>query len=235
MPRVVKAPQVRRDELLDVAQQLIADVGYEAMSVEAVTRAAQVAKGTFYHYFASKEDMLGQLLQRLMDGLFAHLTAQAAAAEGNAIDKLAAILRASSEYKSLQLPNYLSSASLYRPENYALRHRLYEHWASTVRGIIAPVVADGVAEGSFRVGAVDFAADVLVSLWFDTAQRILERAVAEPDVAGFVTVLERDTVALWAAQERLLGVPAGSFAVPMPANADVLFEPIYTELLEVMK
>lgn len=235
MARVVKHPDVRRDELLDVAQQLIAEVGYEAMSVEAVTRAAQVAKGTFYHYFASKEDMLGELLQRLMDGLFAHLNEQAAAAQGNAIDKLAAILRASSEYKALQLPDYLSSASLFRPENYALRHRLYEGWAATVRGIIAPVLAEGVAEGSFHVGSVEFAADVLVSLWFDTAQRILERAVTEPDVAGFVKVLERDTAALWAAQERLLGVPAGSFTVPMPPNADVLFEPIYSELLEVMK
>jgi Transcriptional regulator len=235
MPRVVKSPDVRRDELLDIAQQLIAEVGYEAMSVEAVTQAAGVAKGTFYHYFASKEDMLGQLLQRLMDGLFAHVSAQAAAAQGGAIQRLAAILQASSEYKTLRLPSYLSSASLYLPENYSLRHRLFEGWARTVREIVAPVVADGVAEGSFHVGAVEFAADVLVSLWFDTAQRILERAVREPDVAGFVTVLDRDTTALWAAQERLLGVPAGSFTVPLPANAETLFEPIYSELLEVMK
>lgn len=235
MPRVVKDPDVRRDELLDVAQQLIADMGYEAMSVEAVTRAAQVAKGTFYHYFVSKEDMLGQLLQRLMDGLFAHLNVQVAATEGNAVDKLAAILHASSAYKSQQMPNYLSSASLYRPENYALRHRLWDGWASTVRGIIAPVIAEGVTEGSFHVEADDFAADVLVSLWFDTAQRILERAVREPDLTGFVKVLERDTAALWAAQERMLGVPAGSFVTPMPPQAEALFEPIYCELLEVMK
>ncbi len=235
MARVVKRPDVRRDELLDIAQRLIADVGYEAMSVEAVTQAAQVAKGTFYHYFSSKEDMLGQLLDRLMDGLFAALEARRAAVDGNAIAKLRAILEASSEYKAMQLPNYLSSASLYLPENYALRHRLFERWEQAVRSIIAPVVADGVAEGSFHVGSVEFATDVLISLWFDTSQRILDRAVAESDVAGFVKVLERDTAALWAAQERLLGVPAGSFVVPMPANAETLFEPIYTELLEVMK
>lgn len=235
MPRVVKSPDVRRDELLDIAQRLIADVGYEAMSVESVTQAAAVAKGTFYHYFASKEDMLGQLLQRLMDGLFAYVDAQREAAHGNAIDKLSAILRASSEYKALQIPNYLSSASLYRPENYSLRHRLYERWAQAVRSIVAPVIAEGAAEGSFHVGSTEFATDVLVSLWFDTAQRILERAIEESDVAGFVRVLDRDTAALWAAQERLLGVPSGSFAVPMPPDAEALFAPIYRELREVMK
>jgi len=232
---VVKHPDVRRDELLDIAQRLIAEVGYEAMSVEAVTQAAQVAKGTFYHYFSSKEDMLAQLLGRMMDGLFAHLSARAAEVEGGAIEKLSAILSASSEYKTLQLPNYASSTSLLRPENYALRHRLYDRWAQTVRGIIAPVVRQGVEEGSFHVGQVDFATDVLISLWFDTSQRILERAVAEPDLAGFVRVFARDTEALWAAQERLLGVPAGSFAVPLPPNSEALFEPIYRELLEVMK
>jgi len=235
MARVVKDPEVRRDELLDIAQRLIVDVGYEAMSVEAVTQAAQVAKGTFYHYFSSKEDMLGQLLDRLMDGLFANLEEHRAAAAGNAIAKLNAILEASSQYKAMQLPNYLSSASLYRAENYALRHRLFERWERAVRSIVAPVVADGVDEGSFHVGSVEFATDVLISLWFDTSQRILDRAIAEPDVAGFVKVLERDTAALWAAQERLLGVPSGSFSVPMPPDAETLFEPIYAELLEVMK
>ena len=232
---LTKKAERTKAKLLDSAQRLISAHGFDNVSVEDITKDSGVAKGTFYHYFASKEDMLGELLQRLMDGLFAHLNEQAAAAQGNAIDKLAAILRASSEYKALQLPDYLSSASLFRPENYALRHRLYEGWAATVRGIIAPVLAEGVAEGSFHVGSVEFAADVLVSLWFDTAQRILERAVTEPDVAGFVKVLERDTAALWAAQERLLGVPAGSFTVPMPPNADVLFQPIYAELREVMK
>lgn len=235
MPRVVKSPDVRRDELLDIAQRLIADVGYEAMSVESVTQTAGVAKGTFYHYFSSKEDMLGQLLDRLMDGLFASLEERRAAAGGNAIAKLGAILEASSQYKAMQLPNYLSSASLYRSENYALRHRLFERWERAVRSIVAPVVADGVAEGSFHVGSVEFATDVLISLWFDTSQRILDRAVAEPDAVGFVKVLERDTAALWAAQERLLGVPSGSFAVPMPPNAEALFAPIYRELREVMK
>lgn len=235
MARVVKDPEVRRDELLDIAQRLVVEVGYEAMSVEAVTQAAQVAKGTFYHYFSSKEDMLGQLLDRLMDGLFASLEARRGAVGGNAIAKLRAILEASGEYKAMQLPNYMSSASLYRAENYALRHRLFERWERAVRSIIAPVVAEGVAEGSFHVGSVEFATDVLISLWFDTSQRILDRAVAEADVVGFVTVLQRDTAALWAAQERLLGVPEGSFAVPMPPNAEVLFAPIYAELLEVMK
>ena len=70
--------------------------------------------------------------------------------------------------------------------------------------------------------------ETLPGIGRSTAQRILERAVTEPDVAGFVKVLERDTAALWAAQERLLGVPAGSFTVPMPPNAHVKDEDVKT-------
>ena len=74
MARVTKAPEVRREELLDVAFELCRSHGFEAMSVEQVTQSAGVAKGTFYHYFSSKDDLQVQLVRRLGEALFDHLS-----------------------------------------------------------------------------------------------------------------------------------------------------------------
>ena len=57
----------RRREFLDAALRLFLSQGYEATKVEDITRAAGVAKGTFYLYFGGKEDLLLALGDRFRD------------------------------------------------------------------------------------------------------------------------------------------------------------------------
>ncbi|WP_346796164.1 TetR family transcriptional regulator C-terminal domain-containing protein [Halomonas sp. Bachu 37] len=45
-----------RDRLLDTGAELIGNHGYNATGINAVLKASGVPKGSFYHYFASKED-----------------------------------------------------------------------------------------------------------------------------------------------------------------------------------
>lgn len=58
----------RREEtsqrLLDEAARLFANYGYPNTTVEAITDAADVGKGTFFNYFPSKEHVLVALAQR---------------------------------------------------------------------------------------------------------------------------------------------------------------------------
>ena len=54
MARTVKEPDVRRNEILDVAQQFFYTKGYEQTSVHDIIDQIGIAKGTFYHYFGSK-------------------------------------------------------------------------------------------------------------------------------------------------------------------------------------
>lgn len=63
--RVTKRPEERNEELLDAAERLFAERGIDATTVEDITRAAGVAKGTFYLYFGSKEHILAALRERL--------------------------------------------------------------------------------------------------------------------------------------------------------------------------
>lgn len=56
----------RRGDLLDAAELVLVDRGMAAFTVDEVTSRADVAKGTFYLYFQSKEDVLAALRERFL-------------------------------------------------------------------------------------------------------------------------------------------------------------------------
>lgn len=65
MPRPL-IPQ-RRERILDVAEDLILDSGFDAVTVAAVAERVGIAKGAVYREFASKHDILDELLRRSME------------------------------------------------------------------------------------------------------------------------------------------------------------------------
>jgi AcrR family transcriptional regulator len=69
---VTAAPDAR-ERVLDAAVELFAQQGYDGTSVSQVITRAGVAKGGFYHHFASKEALLyevyGDLIGRQLDGM----------------------------------------------------------------------------------------------------------------------------------------------------------------------
>lgn len=62
-----------RQALLEAAVSLFHEKGCEATTVEEITERADVAKGTFFNYFSSKEALLGELTVWGLDRLRAEL------------------------------------------------------------------------------------------------------------------------------------------------------------------
>ncbi len=50
-----------REKIIDAAWQLFYDKGYEETTVEDIIRASGTSKGSFYHYFESKDSLMGSL------------------------------------------------------------------------------------------------------------------------------------------------------------------------------
>jgi AcrR family transcriptional regulator len=227
--RVTKAPEVRREELLDLALELCRTHGYEAMSVEQVTRAAGVAKGTFYHYFSSKADLQAQLVRRFGASLFDHLTAAASQAAGSAASRLRVIMDAAATYKARNADAF-QAAFLYRAENYELRHRLLQEWREQARLVLLPVITEGVADGSMHVASAEGATDIVLLLWLDAADHLWRRAVAAADVDAFTQVMVGGSVSILEAQERILGLPEGTFAMPIGPEVLHLLKELHAQL-----
>ena len=57
-------PAARRDQILDVAARLILEEGLQAATMEQLARSAGISKALVYNYFATRDGLLGALLQR---------------------------------------------------------------------------------------------------------------------------------------------------------------------------
>jgi AcrR family transcriptional regulator len=73
-----KPPEERREELMNAAQRLFLKHGAGPTTIEQITTGAAVAKGTFYLYFSSKEDVLAALRARFAQELLARIKAAVA-------------------------------------------------------------------------------------------------------------------------------------------------------------
>jgi len=58
---MTKKAERTKAKLLQSARELIAERGFDSVSVEEITKHCGVAKGTFYHYFECKEDVISQI------------------------------------------------------------------------------------------------------------------------------------------------------------------------------
>ncbi len=67
MARVVKKPEERKEELLDIAIKLFMEKGYMNTSVKDIYTEASGSFGMFYHHFASKEEIFEAAMDRYTD------------------------------------------------------------------------------------------------------------------------------------------------------------------------
>jgi AcrR family transcriptional regulator len=68
---------------LDAAESVLVERGTGAFTIDDITVRAKVAKGTFYLYFQSKEDVLAALRDRFLDELMATQRAELDALAGD--------------------------------------------------------------------------------------------------------------------------------------------------------
>ena len=64
--RIIKEHDERKNEIIDTAAMRFESKGYEQCSVNDILTAIGIAKGTFYHYFKSKEEVLDAVIANMM-------------------------------------------------------------------------------------------------------------------------------------------------------------------------
>ena len=65
--RVVKSAEERKSEILDVAEKLFAEKGFDNASTNDIIKEIGIARGTLYHHFSSKEEILDAMVDRMIN------------------------------------------------------------------------------------------------------------------------------------------------------------------------
>lgn len=64
-PRTLRKRERTRGELVAAAERLVAERGMDALSIDDITQAADVAKGTFYTHFEGKDDLAAAIARHI--------------------------------------------------------------------------------------------------------------------------------------------------------------------------
>jgi AcrR family transcriptional regulator len=141
-----RRPVYDAESLLAVAVAEFNTRGYDATSMEDLSRAAGITKSSFYHHVRGKEELLRAALARALDGLFGILH-EPGARDGTALARLRYIVRRQVEVLADELPYVtllLRVRGNTRTERWALaRRREFD-------AVIAGLVADAAAAGEIR-------------------------------------------------------------------------------------
>ncbi len=211
--RVIKAPAVRRTELIDCAQRLFLLEGYEKTTINDVIEATGLSKGAFYHHFRSKEDLLEAIAARFAQQSLALVTSIQENTSLNALQRLNLLLAMSREWKTENLPQLRAMfTTMLRPENAMLYLRITNAVFSAMAPTLAAMIEQGVREDVFDVPDARTAADAL--LWLGNGrQTIVVQAMAAAETGNVneaAQLIFRRLKAEETIVDRILGLPPGS-------------------------
>ncbi len=139
-----RVKQEREQEILLAARDVFAERGFEKASIDDIAERVGIGKGTVYLHFASKEELLLELMRRTCNQLVATCRARLDEQPG-AMDKVAVILRAVANHRYAN-ESWIRTVAAELPAFIGYKQRLGA--SSELRGLLTQVIEEGQAEGS---------------------------------------------------------------------------------------
>ncbi|WP_256759553.1 TetR/AcrR family transcriptional regulator [Cohnella sp. WQ 127256] len=149
--RVVKEAEERRNEILDAADELFGQKGFDGTSTNDILVKVGIARGTLYHHFKSKEDIMDALIERYSINLLG-------AAQEVALDKSVPVIeRILRVVMALNISSENGSGSgkeimehIHRPQNALMHQKIQKVIISGVPPILTPIIREGIEQGKFN-------------------------------------------------------------------------------------
>jgi TetR/AcrR family transcriptional regulator, regulator of autoinduction and epiphytic fitness len=109
--------RVREDAIVQSVNRLLAEKGFDLMTVDEVAADVGIAKASLYKHFPSKEALAASAMVRLLQRTLAIVDLQAARADARAFERLQAVTRWALEVQlSGEMPSLPSQNSTLRAE-----------------------------------------------------------------------------------------------------------------------
>lgn len=177
-PRQARSQQ-RVERVLDAAQALLDEGGYEALTVKAIAVRADVAIGSLYQFFANKREIVSALGQRYIEQV-AHVIDELADTRFNdweqaldtVFDAYVDYYRREAGFRALWVDEHLDD-SLHQADR-----QLNDLIASAVRGIIEPLMPCEIKDPAFHFAYVVELGDSMLDFAFRGDPSGDERVVA---------------------------------------------------------
>jgi AcrR family transcriptional regulator len=163
MPRLSKtAAKERRQDLIDVAAQLFLKQGYENTTVNQIIGSLNLAKGTYYYHFQSKEDILIAVSDKLISDTREKLVAIHRQKEKDVLWRIREIL---SIFHDDFYRNRTIWKLVYHDNNVAMHKQVTKIGGKRFTPLLTDVLQEGIEKDLIYVPHAHETAQVLISIF----------------------------------------------------------------------
>lgn len=202
--RIVKEAEERKNEILDAANILFSQKGFDATSTSDILEKVGIARGTLYYHFKSKEDIMDALIER-STGILLRAAQNAAKQKVSVVDRIVSVIL------SLNVQEASGEEMLthmHNPQNALMHQKTQKAILKNLTPVLADIIQDGIEQGIFKTPFPYECMEMVLTyatIAFDDDDTIeMTPEIKASRIKAFIFNVER-----------LLGVESGSFTSPM--------------------
>lgn len=200
--RILKEAEERKSEILDAAEQLFTTKGYSATTITDILTKVGIAKGTFYYYFKSKEEVMDAIVMRVIEDDVAQAKLIASDTSKTPTEKLFFILMGQKPQAEDNKNKLIEQ--FHEPSNAEIHQKSLSQSILCLSPILADVVRQGIDENIFATQYPQEAIEFLMvsgQIIFDTAIFSWTEEQTQRRIEAFIDLMEKS-----------LGAKKGSFS-----------------------
>ena len=202
--RIVKEAEERRNEILDAADELFGEKGFDGTSTNDILDKVGIARGTLYYHFKAKEDIMDALIERYNARL---LSAARTAASDKNVPINERILRVVMALNISGRSSEKIIEHIHRPQNALMHQKIQKVIIGGVTPILAEIIREGIDQGLFNTPFPYECMEMVVAY---------ANAVFDGDMVELTDEERASRIQAFIFNaERLLGMKSGSFMYGM--------------------
>jgi AcrR family transcriptional regulator len=146
MGRKAKDPEIRKKEFIDSALELFSTKGFDETSVTDITKKVGVSHGAFFYYYKSKDDIIQDVIEVLLEMNVRFVKGLADDRDMSAKEKLKAILNTSiNSYKTMSCDRL--TEYFHRPSNLGFHKDYSRKSRELLNPLFVEIAEQGIREG----------------------------------------------------------------------------------------
>lgn len=180
----------KKEFILDVAEKMFIEQGFDQTSIAQILDATQIAKGTLYYYFTSKEEIMDAIIERWIDRSFEQVRIWVERKQLPILERLMGALAS----LNMQKDGQELLDHLHAPQNALLHEKTNQILLSKVPEILYPLFQEGFQTGEMQTTYPYESIEMMLTYSlqiFNSSFQTLDQAEKNHKIQAFIYLLEK--------------------------------------------
>ena len=180
----------KKEFILDVAEKMFIEQGFDQTSIAQILDATQIAKGTLYYYFTSKEEIMDAIIERWIDRSFEQVRIWVEHKQLPILERLMGALAS----LNMQKDGQELLDHLHAPQNALLHEKTNKILLSKVPEILYPLFQEGFQTGEMQTTYPYESIEMMLTYSlqiFNSSFQTLDQAEKNHKIQAFIYLLEK--------------------------------------------